>query len=113
MDIDYTHVELCVAAHHRHCSVLDTSHDLHTQTASRMFGVPPEEVTPAMRRIAKERNFGTCYGRPPWPPNKSFTHLCRESLFFTQAEAARVTEHYFTKYPHMKAFHDAFYPEPE
>jgi DNA polymerase I-like protein with 3'-5' exonuclease and polymerase domains len=38
------------------------TNDIHKNTAARMFGVPVEEVTDAMRRQAKRRNFLSLYG---------------------------------------------------
>jgi DNA polymerase-1 len=91
----------------------DQELDAHTQAASEIFGVPLAEVTPAQRRLAKERNFARCYGGPHFHPNKTVTRPSKGSFFLTQAEAASVTQHYFTKYPHMRAFCDQFSSQGE
>ncbi|HAA05234.1 MAG TPA: DNA polymerase I, partial [Syntrophobacteraceae bacterium] len=40
--------------------------DIHRRTAAEMLGVPPQEVTPEMRRQAKAINFGIIYGMGPF-----------------------------------------------
>jgi DNA polymerase-1 len=107
MHADYTQLELCMVMY------VTADQDIYTQMASQLFGVPTAEVTPAQRRLAKEHNFARCYGSPHFHPNKSVTNPSRGSLFLTQAEAARVTEHYFESHPWMRDFRDAFYPEPK
>ena len=70
VDADYSQIELRVLAH-----IADDPHmqnafrsgqDFHKVTASQVFGVPLEEVTPAMRRSAKAVNFGIVYGISRW-----------------------------------------------
>jgi len=43
----------------------DQGRDIHAQTAATVFDVPPEMVTPDMRRTAKVVNFGIMYGAVP------------------------------------------------
>lgn len=63
---DYSQIELRLLAHFSHDPVLSeafrTGGDVHTATAARLFGVPPEAVTPAQRSQAKTVNFGILYG---------------------------------------------------
>ena len=70
VDADYSQIELRVLAH-----IADDPHmqnafrsgqDFHKVTASQVFGVPLEEVTPTMRRSAKAVNFGIVYGISRW-----------------------------------------------
>ena len=63
---DYSQIELRVLAHISGDQVLIESfradEDIHRRTASEVFGVPFEEVTPEMRASAKAVNFGIVYG---------------------------------------------------
>ena len=66
IDADYSQIELRVLAHiaddARMQEAFRSGLDIHTATASQVFGVSAEEVTPLMRRNAKAVNFGIVYG---------------------------------------------------
>jgi DNA polymerase-1 len=66
---DYSQLELRLAAHLAHDEVMieafRNGEDIHTRTASRVLGVPPDQVTKEMRRHAKVLNFGVLYGMGP------------------------------------------------
>jgi len=66
VDADYSQIELRVLAHIAGDRVMQEAFrsgmDIHTVTASQVFEVPPEEVTPLQRRNAKAVNFGIVYG---------------------------------------------------
>lgn len=66
IDADYSQIELRLLAHFSGCKELVQAYndgkDIHSITASQVFGVPLEEVTPKMRREAKAVNFGIIYG---------------------------------------------------
>ena len=66
VDADYSQIELRVLAHIADDGVMQeafrSGQDIHTVTASQVFAVPAEEVTPLMRRHAKAVNFGIVYG---------------------------------------------------
>ncbi|MDE6000904.1 MAG: DNA polymerase I, partial [Clostridia bacterium] len=66
IDADYSQIELRMLAHFSGCKELIQAYnegvDIHTVTASQVFGVPINEVTPKMRREAKAVNFGIIYG---------------------------------------------------
>lgn len=66
VDADYSQIELRILAHianDRHMlEAFEKGEDIHTVTAAQVFGVPPSEVTPLMRRRAKAVNFGIVYG---------------------------------------------------
>ena len=66
IDADYSQIELRLLAHFSGCKELIETYcegrDIHAITASQVFGVPLEEVTPQMRRDAKAVNFGIIYG---------------------------------------------------
>ncbi len=64
--VDYSQIELRIAASmsgdKRMLAAFKNREDIHRRTAAEVFGVKPEEVTPEMRRKAKEVNFGVLYG---------------------------------------------------
>ncbi len=66
VDADYSQIELRVLAHISDDDTMKGAFlhelDIHTQTASQVFGVPMDEVTPTMRSRAKAVNFGIVYG---------------------------------------------------
>ena len=66
VDADYSQIELRVLAHIAGdkvmCDAFTNGLDIHTATASQVFGVPMEEVTSLQRRHAKAVNFGIVYG---------------------------------------------------
>ena len=66
VDADYSQIELRLLAHiagdEHMIAAFRTGEDIHTVTASQVFGVPPEQVTHEMRRRAKAVNFGIVYG---------------------------------------------------
>jgi DNA polymerase-1 len=87
---DYSQVELRLLAHLSHDPVLTeafrTGGDVHATTAARLFGVPPDAVTPGQRAQAKIVNFGIIYGMGP-------ARLARE-LSLSRALAAAFIEEY-------------------
>ena len=66
VDADYSQIELRVLAHIADDQAMQKAfcegQDIHTATASQVFGVPAESVTPLQRRNAKAVNFGIVYG---------------------------------------------------
>ena len=66
VDADYSQIELRVLAHIAQdanmIAAFASGEDIHTQTASQVFGLPPLFVTPVMRSRAKAVNFGIVYG---------------------------------------------------
>lgn len=66
VDADYSQIELRVLAHIANdkemCNAFINNYDIHTITASQVFGMPVEMVTPLMRSRAKAVNFGIVYG---------------------------------------------------
>jgi DNA polymerase-1 len=72
--------------------------DIHTQTASSVFGVEPEDVTGNMRRQAKAVNFGIIYGISDY--------LLSQNLNITRKEAQSFIDRYFELFPQIKHFMD-------
>ena len=72
-----------------------TGEDIHTITASQVFGVEPDQVTGEMRRRAKAVNFGIVYGISDFSLS--------QDIGVTRAEAKRIVEKYFEKYSGVHA----------
>jgi DNA polymerase-1 len=97
---DYSQIELRILAHLSQdkflvAAFLDDK-DIHTQTASAIYGSFPEMVTPDMRRAAKTINFGLMYGMGP-------INLSRQ-LGISFAEAQRFIDSYFQQFPKVKGY---------
>jgi DNA polymerase-1 len=95
LSADYSQIELRILAHLSQDATLIESfrsgEDVHRRTAAKIFGVPPEEVTPEQRARAKTINFGVIYGMGP-------QRLARE-IEISLEEAKRFIEAYFATYP--------------
>lgn len=100
LSADYSQIELRILAHLSGDEALIEAfrrdEDVHARTASEIFGVAAEEVSPEMRRMAKTINFGIIYGMSPYG-------LSTE-LGVSQAEAKRYIDEYFSHYRGVKAF---------
>ncbi len=100
LDADYSQIELRVLAHlsgdKNMVEAFQMGQDIHTRTASEVFGVPMNEVTPQMRSSAKAVNFGLVYGISDFG-------LARNTGV-TRKEAAEFMRRYFERYPGVKAF---------
>lgn len=102
LDADYSQIELRVLAHLSNDEMLIQAYrdaqDIHTITASQVFHVKPEEVTPLLRRNAKAVNFGIVYGISSFGLS--------QDLSITRGEAQEYIEQYFKTYPGIKQFLD-------
>jgi DNA polymerase-1 len=95
---DYSQIELRVLAHLSAdpglIEAFTSGHDFHGVTASRVFGVAVEDVTPEMRRRAKAVNFGIVYGQS--------AHGLGDTLKIGYAEAQEMIDRYFAAYPGVR-----------
>ena len=100
VDADYSQIELRLLAHiagdEHMIAAFRTGEDIHTVTASQVFGVPPEQVTHEMRRRAKAVNFGIVYGISDFSLS--------QDIGVTRAEAKAYMEKYFEKYSGVHAY---------
>jgi DNA polymerase-1 len=100
---DYSQIELRLLAHYSKDKLLVEAFrrgdDIHTLTASQVFGVPPLMVTPEHRRAAKVVNFGIVYGLSAFGLS--------QQLGIEPGEARKFIEAYFEKYAGVRAFIDA------
>ena len=102
LDADYSQIELRLMAHFSGDETLIDAfrkgEDIHARTASEIFDVPPEWVTPELRSRAKAVNFGLIYGISGFGLSRN-TGVSRR-------EAAEFIEKYFHTYPGVKRFMD-------
>jgi len=100
---DYSQIELRLLAHYSKDRLLVEAFrrgdDIHTLTASQVFGVPPLMVTPDHRRQAKVVNFGIVYGLSAFGLS--------QQLGIEPGEARKFIDAYFEKYAGVRAFIDA------
>ena len=100
---DYSQIELRLLAHYSKDKLLVEAFrrgdDIHTLTASQVFGVPPLMVTPDHRRQAKVVNFGIVYGLSAFG--------LAQQLGIEPGEARKFIDAYFEKYAGVRAFIDA------
>ncbi len=100
--LDYSQIELRLLAHIADLPALKQAfkdgHDIHAMTASEMFDVPLDEMTPDIRRQAKAINFGVIYGI-------SGFGLAR-NLRIPRAEAQGFIDRYFERFPGIRTYMD-------
>ena len=102
VDADYSQIELRLLAHMAGDQAMidgfNSGADIHTITASQVFGVSPEEVTPLMRRSAKAVNFGIVYGISPFSLS--------QDIGVSVQQAKEYMEKYFEHYSGVRAYMD-------
>lgn len=102
VDADYSQIELRILAHmsgdERLINAYRDAQDIHAITASEVFHIPLDQVTPLQRRNAKAVNFGIVYGISAFGLS--------EDLSISRKEALEYINKYFDTYPGVKAFLD-------
>ena len=102
VDADYSQIELRLLAHMAGDQAMidgfKSGEDIHTITASQVFGVSVEEVEPQMRRSAKAVNFGIVYGISPFSLS--------QDIGVTVQEAKEYMDRYFVHYAGVRAYMD-------
>ena len=100
VDADYSQIELRVLAHIANdsvmCKAFTDGLDIHTATASQVFGVPMEEVTSLQRRHAKAVNFGIVYGISEFS--------LAEDIGVSRYEAKEYIDNYLTNYAGVRKY---------
>ncbi|MDY6359048.1 MAG: DNA polymerase I [Cyanobacteriota bacterium] len=103
LSADYSQIELRLLAHvsedEHLIEAFKSGVDVHTLTASKVFGVPVDEVTKDMRRRSKAVNFGIVYGQSKYGLAKA--------LQITNDEAESFINKYFETYPKVKLYMQA------
>ncbi len=102
LSADYSQIELRLMAHLSGDEAMTadflSGQDIHSATASKIFGVPLSGVTREMRTRAKTANFGIIYGISAFGLS--------ERLNIPRGEARELIEGYFASYPGVKAYMD-------
>lgn len=100
LSADYSQIELrVIAALSREATMIEalkSGADIHVTTASRVFGVPQNEVTPEMRERCKMVNYGIAYGMSAFG--------LHQRLGIPRREAAEIIQHYFTQFPGIRKY---------
>ena len=100
LSADYSQIELRVIAalsgDEAMIAAFKSKHDIHTATASKVYGASPDKVTSDMRRNAKMVNFGIIYGISAFG--------LAQRLNIPRTEAKGIIENYFSQYPKIKEY---------
>ena len=109
LSADYSQIELRIMAHLSQDPLLieafNGEEDIHSKTASEVFGAFPEDMRAEMRRRAKAINFGIIYGMSPFGLS--------QELNIPQYEAKAYIDGYFTHYSGVKTFIDKIIKDAE
>lgn len=97
---DYSQIELrllaCISGDEAMLSAFASGKDIHTSTASAVFGVPADMVTPLLRKRAKAVNFGIVYGIGEYSLS--------QDLDITVKQAKEYIDSYLSSYPGVRAY---------
>ncbi len=103
IDADYSQIELrilaCISGDEAMQEAFRSGEDIHTVTASQVFHVPPDQVTPEMRRKAKAVNFGIVYGISRF--------ALAEDIGVSRKEADEYMNRYFQRYAGVRRYMDS------
>lgn len=99
---DYSQIELriiaALAKDEHMIEAFKNGQDIHATTASKVFNVPMADMTPDIRRNAKEVNFGLIYGISAFGLS--------QNIGISRSEAAEIIDSYFTQFPNIKRYMD-------
>ena len=102
LSADYSQIELRLLAHLSEdeglVGAFNSGADFHAATASRVFGLPVDQITPELRSRAKAVNFGIVYGQQAYGLS--------QSLDIPFGEAKEMIDRYFEAYPGVRAYLD-------
>lgn len=102
ISLDYSQIELRLVAHMAGIETLRQAfkdgQDIHAATASEVFGVPLDQMTPEVRRQAKAINFGIVYGISPFGLGRQ--------IGVSTSDAKAYIDTYFERFPGIRAYMD-------
>jgi DNA polymerase-1 len=100
LSADYSQIELRIMAHLAHdenmIKAFERKHDIHSETAAKIFKVKADKIDPNMRRKAKEVNFGIIYGIQAYG--------LASRLNIEMNEAREIIQSYFREYPSISGW---------
>lgn len=100
LSADYSQIDLRVLAHlsqdEELLNIFKADGDIHSATAAILFRVPPNKVSPEMRRVAKTVNFGIIYGMSGYG--------LEQATEFSREESERFINAYFERHPGVKSY---------
>lgn len=100
MSSDYSQIELRLMAHMSEdkdfIEAFRAGKDIHAATASKIFGIPEDQLTKEQRNRAKVANFGIIYGISSFGLS--------QRLHISRAESKKLIEDYFNSYPQVKEY---------
>jgi len=100
LSADYSQIDLRALAHLSQdpglIAAFASNEDIHATTAGKIFGIPPDEVSSEMRRVAKTVNFGVIYGMSDYG--------LEQATEFNRQEATQFIALYFERYPRVKEY---------
>ena len=100
MSFDYSQIELRILAHYSNENKLINGFkdnlDIHSKTASLIYGINIQDVSSEHRRVAKIINYSIVYGAGPY--------RISQELKISIKEAAKIIENYFLRYPNIKYY---------
>jgi len=101
--IDYSQIEMRVAAHLAQCQsmigLFNEGRDIHTETASQIFDVPLDQVTPQQRYPTKTMGFGVIYGLTP---HGLYSQMAQEGLRdWTEDRCQEFIDEYYALRPEL------------
>lgn len=109
VDADYSQVELRVLAHmsgdEDMIDAFESGEDIHKKTASQVFNVSIDDVTPELRSAAKAVNFGIIYGKSDFGLS--------QDLNIPVVQAKEYISNYFSRFPKIKGFIDCIVENAE
>ncbi len=102
LDADYSQIELRILAHisgdEAMQEIFRTGGDIHRSTAARIYGMPPEMITPRLRSSAKAVNFGIVYGIGAYSLSRDIGVTVKEAEAFIQS--------YLDSFPGVRQYMD-------
>lgn len=103
LSLDYSQIELRILAHVANCKplidIFNNGHDIHAETARKVFSIPEDEEVPSiLRRKAKAVNFGIVYGISDWG--------LAEQISCPVQEAKTIINQFYAFYPEIKKYFD-------
>ncbi|HBD06251.1 MAG TPA: DNA polymerase I [Firmicutes bacterium] len=103
LSFDYSQIELRLLAHlskdKNLIEVFNSDGDIHSTTASKLFGVPKENITPLQRRMAKIVNFSIVYGTTSFGLS--------EKLDVSVGEAKNIIDAFYLAFPKVKEYEES------